>query len=78
MFSLQYKYSEDREDMELMIEEIDRINDIISTFLSLSRRKYINPTPMNLAECIKNILQLIIADGVKMMYLWTPNSTINR
>jgi len=65
MFSLQYKYSEDREDMELMIEEIDRINDIISTFLSLSRRKYINPTPMNLAECIKNILQLIIADGVK-------------
>ena len=49
--------------MELMIEEIDRINDIISTFLSLSRRKHINPTPMNLAECIKNILQLIIAMG---------------
>ena len=65
LFSLQYKYQEDKEDMKLMIEEIDRINDIISTFLSLSRRNYIDPTPMNLTQCITGMLQLIIADGVK-------------
>ncbi|NLN87882.1 MAG: PAS domain-containing sensor histidine kinase [Syntrophomonadaceae bacterium] len=65
LFSLQHKYQEDKEDIELMIEEIDRINDIISAFLSLSRRNYIEPVPMNLTECITNMLQLIIADGVK-------------
>jgi signal transduction histidine kinase len=65
LFQHQYKYREDRESIDLMIEELDRVNEIITTFLSLSQVNHIQLKPMNLNDCIIGVLGLIIADAVK-------------
>jgi len=65
LFYQQYKYREDRESIELMVEELDRVNDIITTFLSLSQMNHIELKSMNLNDCIVGVLPLIIADALK-------------
>lgn len=65
LFLEQYRYREDRPAIELMIEELDRMNDIISDFLSLSKVSYIELKPMKLNDCINEVLQLIVADALK-------------
>ncbi len=65
MFQEQKKYQEDRESIELMIEELDRVNDIITAFLKISQKNDVQVKSMNLNECIGGVLQLIIADALK-------------
>jgi PAS domain S-box-containing protein len=65
LFQSQYKYSEDKDVIELMIEEIDRVNEIITTFLSLARKNTINLQPQSLNDSIINLQPLIIADALK-------------
>lgn len=65
LFKNQYKYQEDHAVMELMIEELDRVNDIISTFLSLAHKNQIEVRLHRLNDCITNVLPLIMADALK-------------
>ncbi len=65
LFHGQYKYREDREVIDLMIEELDRVNEIISSFLSLAHKNTIDIKLHNLNEQISNLLPLIVADSLK-------------
>ncbi len=56
-------YAADRENIELMIEEIDRANGIISEFLSVAKTKAINRQATSLHELVQAILPLIEADA---------------
>jgi PAS domain S-box-containing protein len=55
----QEKYEDDRETLELMIEELDRANLIITEFLSLARDKLVELKPANLNTIITKILPLL-------------------
>lgn len=57
------KYVEDSETFDLMIEELDRANSIISEFLSLARDKFIKLELKNLNSMVSNILPLIKANA---------------
>ena len=50
---------------ELMIEELDRANTIITEFLSLSRNKPITLRNQNLNEIINKLLPMLSADALK-------------
>lgn len=50
----------------LMIEEIDRANSIITEFLSLAKNKAIDPKPGSLNKIIKTVLPLIQVDALRM------------
>lgn len=79
LFKSQFKYQEDQASMELMIEELDRVNDIISTFLSLAQKNQIDMRSHSLNDCIKNILPIIIADALKNdVYLETDWGDLSR
>lgn len=65
LFHGQYKYREDREVIDLMIEELDRVNEIISSFLSLAHKNTVDIRRHNLNEQISNLLPLIVADALK-------------
>jgi len=65
LFKRQYKYQEDRAAMELMIEELARVNDIISNFLSLAHKNKIDICLHSLNDSITNVLPLIMADALK-------------
>lgn len=64
LFRQEYKYREDGESIDLMIDEIDRVNNIISGFLSLAKMSSINLHLSNLNDCIVGILPLINADAL--------------
>ena len=49
----------------LMIEELDRANSIITEYLSLAKNKVTNKTPTNLNTILKSLLPLIQADAIK-------------
>ncbi|MDH7478742.1 MAG: PAS domain S-box protein [Syntrophomonadaceae bacterium] len=53
-----------KEYFDLMIEELDRANSIISEFLSLARNKAIDLRPQNLNRIIESITPLIQADAM--------------
>ncbi|MEA4924476.1 MAG: AAA family ATPase [Syntrophomonadaceae bacterium] len=55
------KYSEDKEFLNLMIEELDRANSIITEFLSLAKNKIVELIPENLNSVLNNILPLLQA-----------------
>lgn len=55
------KYSEDKEFLNLMIEELDRANAIITEFLSLAKNKIVELMPENLNLILSNILPLLQA-----------------
>lgn len=50
--------------LDLMIEELDRANSIISEFLSLARNRTVELKDQNLNTLIKNIFPLLQADGL--------------
>jgi len=58
------KYSEDREFLNLMIEELDRANLIITEFLSLAKNKTVELEEINLNAVITNIHPLLQANAV--------------
>ncbi len=57
------KYSDDKEFLNLMIEELDRANEIITEFLSLAKNKMVKLIPTKLNVLLKNILPLIQASA---------------
>ncbi|MFX4263350.1 MEDS domain-containing protein [Pelotomaculum propionicicum] len=64
------RYLQDREFLDLMIDELDRANSIISEFLSLAKNKNVDIKKRNLNKILNSILPLIQADGqVKDKYI---------
>jgi PAS domain S-box-containing protein len=59
------RYAQDRDTMDLMIEELDRANSIITEFLSLAKNKAVELKMQSLNQKIKTILPLIQADAMK-------------
>jgi PAS domain S-box len=57
----EHKYSEDKEFLNLMIEELDRANNIITEFLSLAKNKIVELMPENLNLILSSILPLLQA-----------------
>lgn len=57
------RYSEDIEFINLMIEELDRANTIITEFLSVANNKIIDLVPKNLNIILENIVPLIQASA---------------
>jgi len=57
-------YLKDKMYFELMIEELDRANSIITEFLSLARNKFMDKMVQNLNKAIKALLPLIQADAI--------------
>lgn len=56
-------YEEDRCFFDLMIEELDRTNEIISAYLSLVQDKPIDLQPRHLDQVVKSIYPMILADA---------------
>lgn len=65
MFRNSEKYIEHNDRFDIMIEEIDRANSIITEFLSLAKNKAINMKKDNLNDVIVNIFPLIQADALQ-------------
>lgn len=59
------EYSQDKEFFTLMLEELDRVNDIISEFLSLARNRAVELKAQNLNDIVKAIYPLIQADAMR-------------
>jgi len=59
------RYAEDRDAMDLMIYELDRVNDIIAAFLSMAQNKNVKLKQLNLNQCISMLLPLLTADAQK-------------
>ncbi|HWP97874.1 MAG TPA: PAS domain S-box protein [Syntrophomonadaceae bacterium] len=57
------KYGEDKENLELMIDELDRANDIISSFLSLARNRTVELHETNLNTLIHNMYPILLANA---------------
>ncbi len=55
------KYADEIESFNLMIEELDRANSIITEFLSLAKNKMVEIKPVNLNTVINNVYPLILA-----------------
>jgi Signal transduction histidine kinase, nitrogen specific len=57
------RYSSDMEFLNLMVEELDRANSIITEFLSLAKNKAVEFKTKNLNEIVKVLYPLITADA---------------
>jgi PAS domain S-box-containing protein len=57
-------YSQELEYFDLMIEELDRANSIITEFLSLAKNKLLDIKPININEIISKSLLLIQAKAI--------------
>ena len=60
----QGKYSDDNDSLNLMIEELDRANSIITEFLSLARDKFVELKPASLNAIVTKILPLLRANAM--------------
>lgn len=58
------KYVEEQEVFDLMIEEMDRANSIITEFLSLAKNKMVELKPLNLKTVLTNMIPLVQANAV--------------
>lgn len=58
-------YNEDREYMDLMIEELDRANMIISDYLTISNKNIVEIKPQNLNAIIKTVFPLLQANAIE-------------
>lgn len=58
------KYVQEREFFDLMIEELERANSIITEYLSLAKNKLVKLKEQNLNAIIINLFPLIIADAL--------------
>jgi two-component system, sporulation sensor kinase E len=56
-------YAEDKDFFELMIEELDRANEIISEYLGMARDKLVDLKPRYLDQVVKSIYPMILADA---------------
>jgi PAS domain S-box-containing protein len=65
LLGLEDRHTEDKEYMDLMIEELDRANSIITEFLSLSKNKALYLKQGNLNPKLVTLLPLLQADAVK-------------
>ncbi|MEQ8237314.1 MAG: ATP-binding protein, partial [Syntrophomonadaceae bacterium] len=65
LFESHYSYRADKETIALMIEEVDRINDIISTFLSLAQKNTLTFKLQSLNKTVSNLMPLIMTDALK-------------
>jgi signal transduction histidine kinase/cell division protein FtsB len=63
IFGSKSKYEEDKENIDLMISEVDRANGIITDFLSLAKANLDNDKPQNINVIIKRILPMLQADA---------------
>lgn len=63
LFISRDKFLQERQCLELMISELDRANEIITEFLSLSKNKAVEPKVQNLNNIIEAISPLIQADA---------------
>jgi signal transduction histidine kinase len=59
------RYAQDREYMDLMIDELDRANSIITEFLSLAKDRAIELKKQSLNQKIRTIYPLLQADALK-------------
>ncbi len=59
------RYAQDREYIDIMIDELDRVNSIITEFLLLAKNKAIEKKRQSLNQNIFNILPLLKADAIK-------------
>ncbi|MCL5056723.1 MAG: PAS domain S-box protein [Actinobacteria bacterium] len=55
-----------RDFYDLMIEELDRANSIISEFLSLAKNRPVDLRPVNLNSVVNTLLPLIMADAANL------------
>jgi len=58
-------FSDYRESFELMIDELDRANAIITEFLSLAKNKAVTLNPTNLNKVIASLAPLLQADALR-------------
>lgn len=65
MIGCKKEFIEFKSYFDLMIEELDRANYIITDFLSLARNKMVDKKPTNLNAVLKALLPLIQADAMK-------------
>lgn len=63
IFRSKSKYEQDKENIDLMVSEIDRANEIITDFLSLAKANLDNIKPMNLNEVITKVFPMLQADA---------------
>jgi len=59
------RYVQDKEYMDLMIEELDRVNAIISEYLTLAKDKAVELKKQSLNQKVRSILPLLQADAIK-------------
>lgn len=79
LFENQEKYKDDKDAMDLMVEEIDRVNEIITTFLSLAQKNALELRRHSLNDSIRKLKPLIMADSLKNdIYLKTELGNIPR
>jgi len=57
-------YAQERELFELMIEELDRANSIITEFLTLAKNKHVDLRPGNLSKLLESVIPLIQANAL--------------
>jgi len=65
LFEQKEKFKKEKESITLMIEELDRVNEIITTYLSLAKLNVINLKSQNMNKIIVNLFPLIMADAMK-------------
>lgn len=63
MLSSKDQHIRHRESFELMIQELDRCNSIITEYLSLAKNKRVNLKPLNLNAVIGAILPLLVSEA---------------
>lgn len=66
LFQQKEKFQEYHKQFQLMIEELDRANSIITEFLSLAKNKTVEMAPGNLNEIIHTLFPLLQADAFQM------------
>jgi len=64
LFGMKNEYTQYKEVFDLMIEELDRANSIITEFLSLGKNKILDLKLQNLNLLIRTVYPLIAADGM--------------
>lgn len=66
LFTRKAKYADDHEQFEIMIEELDRANLIITEFLSLAKNKSVELKPGNLNDTIQALFPMLQADAFRL------------
>ncbi|HNX29937.1 MAG TPA: PAS domain S-box protein, partial [Syntrophomonadaceae bacterium] len=63
LFKMRDRYKNDIEVLDLVIGEIDRLNDLITVFMSLAKNREIDLKPQSLKTTIMNLMPLILVDA---------------